>query len=87
MEKPELYQRTIKELAHELKIPLINESMRDKLKTNKSKAIMSLKFKFSEDISVIKGFLGLADYYHSIVLQDDDTFYIPVDNTLFILEN
>jgi hypothetical protein len=87
MEKTELYQETIKEIVDELKIPLIREKIRDKLKTNRSKAIMTMKFKFTEDISVIKGFLGLADYYHSVVLQDDETYYIPVEKTLFILEN
>jgi hypothetical protein len=87
MEKDELYQKTINEIVDELKIPLIRENIRHKLKTNKSKAIMSMKFKFAEDISVIKGFLGLADYYHSVVLQDDETYFIPVGKTLFILEN
>jgi hypothetical protein len=87
MGKTELYQKTINQIVDELKIPLIRENIRDKLKTNKNKAIMSMKFKFADDISVIKGFLGLADYYHSVVLQDDETYFIPVGKTLFILEN
>ncbi|HUW89956.1 MAG TPA: hypothetical protein VMV43_05495 [Candidatus Nanopelagicaceae bacterium] len=42
-------------------------------------------FKFEEDESVIRGFLGLAEYFHTVVIKVKDQFYIPHATILFQL--
>ncbi|MFW9945577.1 MAG: hypothetical protein ACFFDX_01995 [Candidatus Odinarchaeota archaeon] len=42
-------------------------------------------FKFEEDESVIRGFLGLAEYFHTVVIKKGDQFYIPHASILFQL--
>lgn len=87
MGKIEKYLEIIDKVAKELRIPLIKENIQHKFKTKKNRALYNIKFKFNEDTSVIKSFFGLADYYHSIVIQDDEKFYIPTEYSLYILEN
>ena len=54
--------------------------------TNRN-ALAVVIFKFEEDESVIRGFLGLAEYFHSVILKKDDEFYIPHSSILFKLES
>lgn len=42
-------------------------------------------FKFEEDESVIRGFLGLAEYFHTVVIKRKDEFFIPHASILFRL--
>ena len=87
MGKNKLYFDIIDKVANELKVPLIKDDILDKFKTNKNRALYTMKFKFTEDSSVIKGFFGLANYYHSIVIQNGEKFYLSIKNSLYILEN
>ena len=48
-------------------------------------AVVNVIFKFEEDESVIKGFLGLAEYFHTVVIKRRDEFYIPHMNIVFKL--
>ena len=50
-------------------------------------ALAVVIFKFEEDESVIRGFLGLAEYFHSVILKKEDEFYIPHSSILFKLES
>ena len=73
------------EIVNELKIPLIDERVYDKATFSTGAAIARVVFKFEEDESVIRGFLGLAEYFHTVVIKKKDEFYIPHSALLFRL--
>ena len=79
--------KRVYEMVNEMRIPIIDERVYDTLKVKTKNANVAVVFEFEEDESVIEGFLGLADYFHTVVLKDDDEFYIPSDDTIFILKN
>lgn len=85
MPKRELFIKRVYEIVNELKIPLIDERVYDKVNFNSSTAIAKIQFKFEEDESVIRGFLGLAEYFHTVVIKKGDQFYIPHASILFQL--
>ena len=73
------------EIVNELKIPLIDERVYDKVTFNSGSAIATIIFRFEEDESVIRGFLGLAEYFHTVVIKRKDEFFIPHGSILFRL--
>jgi hypothetical protein len=85
--KDELFVKRVFEIINELKIPLIDERVYDDVKISSKNGIVHVVFKFEEDESVIRGFLGLAEYFHSVIIKRKDEFFIPHDSMLFILEN
>jgi hypothetical protein len=52
---------------------------------NPGAGIASVIFRFEEDESVIRGFLGLAEYFHTVVIKRKDEFFIPHSSILFRL--
>jgi len=87
MKNEELFHKQIYELVSELKIPLIDERVHNNVKINSSPVISKVKFTYDEDEKIIRGFLGLAEYFHTVVIKDDDKYYITHDKNLFILES
>ncbi|MGM0469392.1 MAG: hypothetical protein ACQERB_11385 [Promethearchaeati archaeon] len=87
MGKDELFVKRVFEIINELKIPLIDERVYDDVKISSKNGIVHVTFEFEEDESVIRGFLGLAEYFHTVIIKREDEFYIPHDNMLFILRN
>jgi len=87
MKNKELFHKQIYELVSELKIPLIDERVHNNVKINSSPVISKVKFTYDEDEKIIRGFLGLAEYFHTVVIKDDDKYYISHDKDLFILES
>ena len=85
--KDELFVKRVYDLVSELKLPIIDERVYDKSKLSSKKALAYVNFEFDEDESIIRGFLGLAEYFHTIIIKDDDEFYIPHDGMLFHLES
>ena len=85
MPKRELFIKRVYEIVNELKIPLIDERVYDSVKFNTGSAVAAVIFKFEEDESVIRGFLGLAEYFHTVVIKRKDEFYIPHAGILFRL--
>ena len=85
MPKRELFIKRVYEIVNELKIPLIDERVYDKATFSTGAAIARVVFKFEEDESVIRGFLGLAEYFHTVVIKVKDQFYIPHASILFNL--
>ncbi|MFX1572242.1 MAG: hypothetical protein ACFFB0_05800 [Promethearchaeota archaeon] len=85
MPKRELFIKRVYEIVNELKIPLIDERVYDNVKFSAGSAIASVIFKFEEDESVIRGFLGLAEYFHTVVIKRKDEFFIPHASILFRL--
>ncbi|MBY9019358.1 MAG: hypothetical protein KGD66_11065 [Candidatus Lokiarchaeota archaeon] len=85
MAKRELFIKRVYEIVNELKIPLIDERVYDKVNFNTAAAVAKLIFKFEEDESVIRGFLGLAEYFHTVVIKKGDQFFIPQNSILFQL--
>ncbi len=87
--------KRVYEIVNELKIPLIDERVYEKATFSTSAAIARVVFKFEEDESVIRGFLGLAEYFHTVdelevsstswVIKVKDQFYIPHASILFQL--
>ena len=73
------------EIVNELKIPLIDERVYEKANFSTGSAIANVVFKFEEDESVIRGFLGLAEYFHTVVIKVKDQFFIPHATILFKL--
>jgi hypothetical protein len=73
------------EIVNELKIPLIDERVYEKANFSTGSAVANVVFKFEEDESVIRGFLGLAEYFHTVVIKVRDQFYIPHATILFKL--
>lgn len=47
----------------------------------------SVTFAFDKDESIIRGFLSLAQYYHTIVIKKAERFFIPVSDMLLKLES
>ena len=87
MGKSEHFMKRIHKLISELKLPLIDERFYYKVKINSNKTLATVKIVFEEDESVIKGFLGLAEFFHTIIIKRKGIFYIPTDSSLFILES
>ncbi|HEY0087901.1 MAG TPA: hypothetical protein VGB37_03600 [Candidatus Lokiarchaeia archaeon] len=85
MAKKELFIKRVYEIVNELKIPLINERVYEKVAFSAGSAVANVTFKFEEDESVIRGFLGLAEYFHTVVIKQKDQFYIPHASLLFKL--
>jgi hypothetical protein len=86
MGKNELFIKRVYDIVNELKIPLIDERVYEKAKFSTKSTIGTIVFTFVDDESVIRGFLGLADYFHTVVIKEKDKFYIPTDSTLYRLE-
>ncbi len=87
MAKKELFIKRVYEIVQELKIPLIDERVFDSSKIKESRYPTQVEFVFEEDESVIRGFLGLAEYYHTVVIKRKDTFYISTPSIIFILDS
>ena len=85
MPKRELFTKRVYEIVNELKIPLIDERVYEKANFSTGSAIANVVFKFEEDESVIRGFLGLAEYFHTVVIKVKDQFFIPHATILFKL--
>ena len=85
MAKKELFIKRVYEIVNELKIPLIDERVYEKVAFNAGASIANIVFKFEEDESVIRGFLGLAEYFHTVVIKRKDEFFIPHASLLFRL--
>ena len=85
MPKRELFIKRVYEIVNELKIPLIDERVYEKANFSTGSAIANVVFKFEEDESVIRGFLGLAEYFHTVVIKVKDQFFIPHATILFKL--
>lgn len=83
----ENFIKRVIEIINEMKLPLINEEIYDKVKFNSKSAITTLTFKFKEDESIIRGFLGLAEFFHTVIIRDKNEFFIPTNSMLFVLEN
>ena len=87
MAKKELFIKRVYEIVKELKIPLIDERVYDNVKFNEGNCSTVISFKFEEDESVIRGFLGLAEYFRTVVIKKKELFYIPHESLLFRLES
>ncbi|TXT60014.1 MAG: hypothetical protein BAJALOKI1v1_1330010 [Promethearchaeota archaeon] len=61
--------------------------MYEDVKISAKNGIAHIKFVFEEDESVIRGFLGLAEYFHTVIIKEKDRFFIPHGNMLFMLES
>lgn len=86
MAKKELFIKRVYEIVNELKIPLVDERVYSKVNFG-GNPIASIVFKFEEDESVIRGFLGLAEYFHTIVIKKKEDFLIPYQSLIFRLES
>lgn len=86
MANRELFIKMVFDIASELKVPLIDEHVYARATMNESRPTTSIVFAFDGDESVIRGFLGLAQYYRSIVLKKAERFFIPVPDLLLQLE-
>jgi hypothetical protein len=86
MAKEELFIKRVYEIVQELKIPLIDERVYSKVAIQENKPSVSVSFLFEEDESVIRGFLGLAEYFHTVVIKKAKKFYISVPDLIFKLE-
>ena len=64
---------------------MIDERVYEKVNFNPGAGIVNVIFKFEEDESVIRGFLGLAEYFHTVVIKKKDEVYIPHSALLFRL--
>jgi len=87
MAKRELFIKRVYEIVNELKIPLIDERVYNKVEIGEAKIGTIVSFRFEEDEAVIRGFLGLAEYFHTVVIKKKEKFYIPVSGLLFELES
>lgn len=85
MAKKELFIKRVYEIVQEEKIPLIDGRVYSKANIASGKFAVTIIFKFEEDESVIQGFLGLAEYFHTVVIRKKDDFFIPSGECLFQL--
>ena len=87
MAKKELFIKRVHDIVNELKIPMIDKRVYDRVEVAESRALMLVRFQFEEDESVIRGFLTLAEYYRTVVIAQKETFYIAHDGILFKLDS
>jgi hypothetical protein len=87
MADEEFFIKRVKEIITEMQIPLIDEQVYEDCSIREKNAIAEVTFEFEEDESVIRGFLGLADYFNTVIIKDDDEFYIPHSSIIFRLKN
>lgn len=87
MNKQENFTKRVYEIVSELKLPLVDDKVQDSAKFQSNNAIVMVKFVFEEDESVIRGFLSLAKYFHTVIIKKKDKFYIPHDYKLFTLKS
>lgn len=87
MGRKELFMKRVYDIVHEQKIPLIDERVYDRATIAEPNQMSVVTFAFDEDESVIQGFLGLAEYFHTIVIRKDERFYIVTSGLLFKLES
>jgi hypothetical protein len=87
MPKKELFIKRVYEIVQEEKIPLVDGRVYQKATINIGKFAVQIRFKFEEDESVIQGFLGLAEYFHTVVIRSKETFYICAGEHCFVLES
>jgi hypothetical protein len=87
MNKQDKFISRVYEIISDLKRPFIDDSDLDNIKFKSHNAIVVVKFVFEEEESVIRGFLSLAEYFHSVIIKNKDKFYIPHDYKLFTLTN
>ncbi|MHA1649058.1 MAG: hypothetical protein ACTSYB_02600 [Candidatus Helarchaeota archaeon] len=81
----EAFVKRVYEIVNEMKIPLIDDRVYNKCVIAKGRCSVEILFKYDGDESVIKGFLGLADYYHTVVVRKQYSFVIPHSAILFEL--
>lgn len=74
-------------ILSEQKIPLIDENIYDKFKIKKSNSLSFIKFKFDNDENIIQGFLGLADFFHTVVFKEKEKFFIINEKQIYVLES
>ncbi|MFX0186439.1 MAG: hypothetical protein ACFE8A_01755 [Candidatus Hodarchaeota archaeon] len=86
MGSSEFFIKRVYEIVNEMRIPLIDERVHDKVSFSSKNTVATVIFKFEEDESVLRGFLGLADYFHTVIIKQKDKFYIPNNSILFRLE-
>jgi hypothetical protein len=87
MAKKELFIKRVHDIVNELKIPMIDKRVYDRVDVQESRAMVTVRFVFDEDESVIRGFLTLAEYYRTVVLAVKEIFYIVHDGIVFKLES
>jgi len=85
MPSKDLFLKRVYEIVNELKIPLIDERVFNRFDVSESRYPIVCIFKFDEDESVIRGFLGLAEYFHTIIYKLKNSFYIPYGGQLYKL--
>ncbi len=82
----EIFIKKVYENAGEMKIPLVDERVYDKVNFSTKNTVATVTFKFEGAEEVIKGFLGLAEFFHTVAVKQKDKFYIPTYSVLFKLE-
>lgn len=83
--KKEEFVALVLKTVQDLKVPLINSAVSRSIDVIESKYPMQILFEYENEDSTIKGFLGLADYFRSVVIQIKDVFYIAKDSIIFKL--
>jgi hypothetical protein len=86
MGRKENFIKRVYEIVQELKIPLIDERVYSQFSLAENKYPSVVRFTFEEDESVIRGFLGLGEYFHMVIIKIRDTFNIPYGGNLFKLD-
>ena len=82
----EAFIKRVYVLVNEMKVPLIDAKTYHRCVIVPNRATVHITFKYQEgEDSRVKGFLGLADYYHTVVITMKDAFYIPIGSILFEL--
>ncbi|MBD3228513.1 MAG: hypothetical protein GF329_10025 [Candidatus Lokiarchaeota archaeon] len=82
----EAFIKRVYVLVNEMKVPLIDAKTYHKCRIIEKRATVHILFKYEEgEDSRVKGFLGLADYYHTVVIKMKNSFYIPIGSILFEL--
>ena len=83
----EEYINKVYETVKEMKIPLVDDKVYDGVKSSGKEYGTEVTFKYEGDEEVIMGFLGLAQYFKTLIIRKKDTFLIPTDCALFVLED
>ncbi|MFW9988698.1 MAG: hypothetical protein ACFFC3_08595 [Candidatus Odinarchaeota archaeon] len=87
MSKKEDFLEKVYEISSELKLPLIDDRLQCIFKYNSNNALAIIKLTFDQDEAIIRGFLGLAEYFHTVIIKHKDNFHMTHDLKLFILES
>ena len=85
MAKKDYFFKRVHDIINELRVPLLDQRVYNKIEIVESRALLVIQFTYDEEDQVIQGFLTLAEFFKSVIFAQKDAFYIVNEQILFKL--